>query len=202
MKNDKKLIGTTIVTAIAASLCCITPVLALIAGTTGMASTFSWLDPFRPYLIFITIFVLGFAWYQKLKPITIGDKKEEMDCVCEEDEKPKLIQSKTFLSIVTVFAIAMLAFPYYADVFYPSNNKKDVVVVNAANIETVDFNIKGMTCTGCEIHIEIEVNTLDGIISVKADYEKATAVIKYDKTKVNEVAIEKAILKAGYKIKR
>lgn len=64
MKTDKKLIGAGLLTAIAASLCCITPVLALVAGTSGLASTFSWLEPFRPYFIGLTILVLGFAWYQ------------------------------------------------------------------------------------------------------------------------------------------
>ena len=51
MKRDNKLIGTGLLTAIAASLCCITPVLTLIAGTSGLASTFYWLEPFRPYFI-------------------------------------------------------------------------------------------------------------------------------------------------------
>ena len=49
MKSENKLIGTSLLTAIAASLCCMTPVLALIAGTSGIASTFSWIEPFRPY---------------------------------------------------------------------------------------------------------------------------------------------------------
>jgi mercuric ion transport protein len=80
MKSDNKLIGTGLLTAITASLCCITPVLALIAGTSGIASTFSWIEPFRPYLIGLTILVLGFAWYQKLKP------QKEIDCECETDE--------------------------------------------------------------------------------------------------------------------
>ena len=60
-----KLAGASILSAVAASLCCITPVLALISGASGVASTFSWLEPFRPYLLGITIFVLAFAWYQK-----------------------------------------------------------------------------------------------------------------------------------------
>lgn len=103
MKSENKLIGAGLLTAITASLCCITPVLALIAGTSGIASTFSWIEPFRPYLIGLTILVLGFAWYQKLKP------RKEIDCECETDEKPKFIQSKKFLGSVTVFAIVMLA---------------------------------------------------------------------------------------------
>lgn len=90
MKTDNKLIGTGLLTAIAASLCCITPVLALIAGTSGLVSTFSWLEPFRPYFIGLTILVLGFAWYQKLKP------QEQIDCNCKTEEKPKFIQKKHF----------------------------------------------------------------------------------------------------------
>ncbi|WP_441347592.1 mercuric transporter MerT family protein [Sphingobacterium sp. 1.A.4] len=87
MKTDKKLIGTGLLTAIAASLCCITPVLAIIAGTSGLASAFSWLEPFRPYFIGLTILVLGFAWYQKLKP------QKRIDCNCEITEKPNFMQT-------------------------------------------------------------------------------------------------------------
>ena len=79
MKTDKKLIGAGLLTTIAASLCCITPVLALIAGTSGLTSTFSWLEPFRPYFIGLTILVLGFAWYQKLKPKKQIERKRETE---------------------------------------------------------------------------------------------------------------------------
>jgi len=45
MKKDRKLIGAGLITAIASSLCCIAPILALISGTSGIASTFHWLEP-------------------------------------------------------------------------------------------------------------------------------------------------------------
>ena len=64
---DKKLL-TGILAAIGASLCCITPVLAVLAGSTGIASSFSWMEPFRPYLIALTVIVLAYAWWDKLKP--------------------------------------------------------------------------------------------------------------------------------------
>jgi mercuric ion transport protein len=193
MSNDKKLIGTTIVTAITASLCCITPVLALIAGTSGIASTFSWIGPFRPYLIALTILVLVFGWYQKLKP-----KKQEIDCECE-DEKPKGVNSRMFLVLVTFFAGLMLAFPYYSQIFYPNPNK-EVVYVSELNINEIEYNIKGMTCTGCEVHIESEINKLDGIIEVKADYQNANTVVKFDRTKISSDKVKEAILSTGYKI--
>jgi len=193
MSSEKKLVGTTIITAIAASLCCIIPVLAFIAGTSGIASTFSWIEPFRPYLIALTILVLAIAWYQKLKP-----KKQEIDCDCEA-ENPKFINSKMFLLLVTLFAGLMLAFPYYTQIFYPDTNK-EVVYVSESNVGKVAYNIKGMTCTGCEVHIESEVNKLDGIIEVKANHEKANTLVTYDKTKVSLKEIEDAVGKTGYKI--
>lgn len=205
MKSENKLIGTSLLTAITASLCCITPVLALIAGTSGIASTFSWIDPFRPYLIGLTILVLAFAWYQKLTPISIKTTKE-IDCECETDDlpagkarKPTFIQSKTFLGIVTVFAISMLAFPYYSGIFY-QKTEKQLMVVDKAHISTTQFKISGMTCASCEEHVNHEVNKLNGILSSKTSYENGNAIIEFDRTKTNENDIEKAINSTGYKV--
>ena len=193
MKKDNKIIGTGLLTAIASSLCCITPVLALISGTSGIASTFSWLEPFRPYLIGFTILVLGFAWYQKLKP------KKEIDCDCETDEKPSFLQSKLFLLIVTVFAIVMTAFPYYSSVFYPKN-EKEIIVVDKANIQTINIGIKGMTCTSCEEHINHSVNQLDGIINIKSSYENGNSVIEFDNSKTSIEEIKKSVNATGYSV--
>lgn len=193
MKTDKKLIGAGLLTAIAASLCCITPVLALVAGTSGLASTFSWLEPFRPYFIGLTILVLGFAWYQKLKP------KKQIDCNCKTEEKPKFIQSKMFLGIVTAFAIVMLAFPYYAHIFYPKTEKQ-IIVVDKSNVQTVEFSISGMTCAGCEEHVNHEVNKLSGIIKSTVSYENGNAIVEFDNSKTNIAEIEKAINGTGYSV--
>ena len=72
--TSKAVTGVGIFAAIAASLCCITPVLALLAGASGAASSLSWLEPLRPYLIGLAIATLGFAWYRSLS------KKESTDC--------------------------------------------------------------------------------------------------------------------------
>ncbi|MFT7298565.1 MAG: mercuric ion transport protein [Sphingobacteriales bacterium] len=193
MKNDNKLMGAGILTAITASLCCITPLLALIAGASGAAASFSWVEPFRPYLIGLTILVLGFAWYQKLKP------KSDVDCECDPPEKEKFIQSKLFLGLVSVFAIVMLAFPHYSEVFYPST-KKNVVILSESDLKTAQFEIVGMTCGGCEAHVNQEVNKLSGIVSSKASFEKGSAIVQYDGTKTNDAEIIEAIKLTGYEV--
>ena len=45
---SKSLAGTGLLAALAASLCCITPLLVIVGGLGGVASTFSWLEPLRP----------------------------------------------------------------------------------------------------------------------------------------------------------
>ena len=193
MKSDNKVVTVGILTAISASLCCITPVLALIAGTSGIASTFSWIEPFRPYFIGLTVLVLSFAWYQKLKP------KKQVDCECETDEKPKFIQSKSFLGLVTVFAALMLTFPNYAHIFYPKSDKQ-IVVVEKSNFETVEFKINGMTCTSCAEHVNHELNKLTGILKSEASYENGNAIVQFDNSKTTISQIETAINSTGYTV--
>jgi copper chaperone CopZ len=192
-KKTNRLVGASLLTAIAASLCCITPVLALIAGTSGLASTFSWLEPFRPYLIGLTILVLGLAWYQKLKP------KKQIDCNCDTEKTTKFVQSKMFLGIITAFAIVMLAFPHYSSIFYPKTEKQ-IIVVDKSNLQKVEFTISGMTCSGCEEHVSHEVNKLTGIISSNTSYENGKAVVEFDNSKTDITEIEKAINSTGYSV--
>jgi copper chaperone CopZ len=193
MKNEKGILGAGLFSAVTASLCCITPVLALVAGTSGMAATFSWIESFRPYFIGITILTLGFAWYQKLKP------QKQTDCECETDEKKKFIQTKTFLGIVTLFAATMISFPNYAHIFYPKSDK-EVLIVKESNIQKAEFKIEGMTCTSCAEHVQHDVNKLPGIILATASYENNNAVVEFDNSKTTLADIQKAIDGTGYKV--
>lgn len=192
-KNSKSWIAG-IIAAIAASLCCITPVLAFLGGASGLASSFSWIEPYRPYLIGLTIAVFAFAWYQKLKP------QKQMDCECEADNKKSFWQSKTFLAIVTVIAGLLIAFPYYAKAFYPKPQQTKVIVVDKSNIQTAEFKIKGMTCEGCTEHINSELSKVTGVIESNTSYEKANSTVKFDKSKISIDSIASAISKTGYKV--
>ena len=93
----------------------------------------------------------------------------------------------------------MLAFPYYSGIFYTSTEKQ-ITVVDKSDIKITEFKISGMTCVGCEEHINHEVNKLNGIVVSKASYENGNAIIEFDRTKTNETEIEKAINTTGYKV--
>lgn len=194
---SSKSVGAGLITAFIASLCCITPVFSLLAGIGGIAATFSWMEPFRPFLIALTIGVLGFAWYQKLKP----KNQEAMECACEIDDAPSFWQSSMFLGIVTAFAVLMLAFPSYAHIFYPeSKNTNTIAIEQETPLTLKEFKIKGMTCTGCEAHVKSEIGKLAGIQTIKVSYENEHALVKYDSLKVDKNQIVEAINKTGYKV--
>lgn len=194
---SKAVTGVGIFAAIAASLCCITPVLALLAGASGAASSLLWLEPTRPYLIGLAIATLSLAWYRSLST------KESTACgpggSCAV-EKKSFLASKTFLIIITIAAIALIAFPYYADIFYPKPEKQNTVVVESNNINTASFNIKGMSCKACETEVNNELHKVAGVIDAQTFYDKGTSIVKYDKSKASVEQLKNAIAQTGYKI--
>lgn len=190
-KSDTKWIGASLFVAFIASLCCITPVAAFLAGITGVASTFSWMEPFRPYLIGLTVLILGVAWYQKLKP------NWDPTCACEEN--PSFWKTKSFLGIVTLFAIVLMSFPYYSDVFFPKQEQK-VIYIQESQVQTTSLNIKGMTCTGCEATVINAAMGVNGVLEVNASYENQNATIKFNKEETNLENIVGAINKTGFTV--
>jgi copper chaperone CopZ len=198
--SDKKWIGAGLLAAVAASLCCITPVLAVLGGLGGIASTFSFIEPLRPYLIGITALVLGFAFYKAYKPVKEGD----VECACEDEESPakkNFLNSKAFLWVVTGVSVLMFTFPSYSHIFFPDTNN-NIVVINKSNITEAKLYIEGMTCTGCEESVNYTLHNQEGVLSAVSSYETGIADVKYDKSKVKPEQLVQAIEdEVGYKVK-
>ena len=99
-------LGATLA-AIGASLCCVLPVVVAFAGV-GSAALGALFEPYRPYLIAVTVLLLGFAFYRAYKP-------QETECApgatCAVPENRR--QQRILLWIVTAVALALLTFPYY-----------------------------------------------------------------------------------------
>ncbi len=196
IKSSGTFTGAGIFAALAASLCCLTPLIALLAGSSSIAANFSWIEPARPYLLGLSIAVLAFAWYLKLKPARTTD----MDCNCEITKKTSFLQTKTFLGIVTVFAILMMTFPLYAKVFYQKPEVHAATITAFENKYQVNFTIQGMTCAGCEEHVNTELSKIKGVLAYKTSYASKNSLVSFDKTKVDVKTLEAAINKTGYKV--
>lgn len=195
--TSKAVTSVGIFAAIAASLCCITPLLALLAGASGAASSLSWLEPARPYLIGLAIAALAFAWYKTLSKKQNAECGPDGACVVE---KKSFIASRTFLTIITIAAVVLMAFPYYGHIFYPKQEKQNVVVVESNNIQTASFQIKGMTCGSCEVSVNNELSKVQGLIDANTMYAKGVSIVKFDKTKASVEQLKDAIAKTGYEV--
>jgi len=136
--------------------------------------------------------MLGFAWYQKLKP------QWDPECACEEN--PSFWQTKSFLGIVTVLAALLLAFPYYSDAFFPKQDQK-VIYVQERQVQTITLDIKGMTCTGCETTVKNAASSVDGVLEAEASYDTGQAIIKYDQSKTTLQDIKAAINATGFTVR-
>lgn len=187
-------IGAGLLAAIASSLCCIAPLIAIVGGIAGTASSFSWIEPARPFLIGVSIVALGLAFYQAYKPVAVDD------CNCEVPEKRSFLNSKGFLWMVTVLSILMFSFPYYSNNFYPP-----VIVeqTDSDSTKTVQctIDIKGMTCAGCENHVQTALLPMNGVSEAKASYKDGNAIVQVDTSKISISELKmKLEEETGYKV--
>jgi len=196
-KNSKGAVTTGVLAALAASSCCIPPVIAAIAGVGGAAGTLSWMEPLRPYLIGLAVIAIGYAWYSHLKPKK-DDDPMAIGCGCDI-EKPKWYQTKGFLVGMTLFAAISIGFPYYSGIFFP-DSKQEVVISDSSKLQKINVSIDGMTCDACQHHVNSAVNALPGIVVVNSSYKKGNAEVEFDNTQTNIAEIEKAINSTGYKV--
>jgi len=148
-------------------------------------------------LMVLSIAVLAFAWYLKLKPAETKD----IDCHCDTTKKASFIQSKSFLALVTGFALLMMTFPLYAKIFYPTPKAQSTKVAVVDNRRQVKFTIQGMSCESCEAEVNNEIAKVTGVLAYETSYATHSSLVTFDKSKVDVKTIETAISKTGYKVK-
>lgn len=81
-----------------------------------------------------------------------------------------------------------------------AEDEKKSADINPANLVAVEFDVQGMTCSGCENTVKSGISELDGIADVEASFLKAKVLVKFDSTQVNPGEIESSITKKGYKV--
>lgn len=194
--NKNKILGLSIFTSIGASLCCITPVLTIIVGVGGSLSFLKWLEPIQPYLIGLAIFSISLLWYQFL--VNRGSKD---DCGCETTKQKRIYtESPVFLSIMTVFVGGMLLLPYYQK-FLTTKDNKTIQIANMKDNSKIEIAIEGMTCNGCENHIEDALKPVKGVIKATASYEKGNVEVIFEPNHLDEGKIKHEIEeKTNYKV--
>lgn len=67
-----------------------------------------------------------------------------------------------------------------------------------ATYAKAEFGIDGMTCAmGCAKTIEKKLSKMEGVKSVKVDFDKKLAMVEYDEAKVTPTSLEATVKKVG-----
>ncbi len=202
MKEEKILTGGAIVAAIAASLCCIGPLLFAVLGlgAFGAASIF---ETGRPYLLAFAVLALAFGFYRSYF------SKES----CAPGEacatKPVSQVNRVVLWLASVAVLAFALSPYYAGTLATSLNRQSKQNVSTeqsvtpasqapltapvASEATATLKIKGMTCASCETTIQLVLEKTPGVDSSVVSYERGEAVVKYDPAKVTPEKLAQSV---------
>ncbi|NOZ74924.1 MAG: hypothetical protein GXO90_06035, partial [FCB group bacterium] len=111
---NKGLIGA-VLAAVAASVCCVGPLVLLGLGIGGAwVGTLTAFEPFRPYLMALTLAFLGYAFYR------IYRKPKAEDCepgsYCAHPRSDRI--NKISLWVVTVLILGLLSVPYLTPVIF------------------------------------------------------------------------------------
>ncbi len=112
-KSGKASLLLAILAAIGASLCCVGPLVLVMLGVGGAwASNLTALEPYRPVFVGITLVFLGLAF----RKLYLVPRACAPGTPCAS---PKTLRNQRIVFwIVTVLLAALLAFPWYAKLFY------------------------------------------------------------------------------------
>lgn len=102
----------SVVTAVAASVCCIGPVVAVTLGAGALTAGSIRFEPYRPVFLTLTVALLGFAFYGVYRPS--GD-------TCATDGPcPPAANRRATLIVWFVAGVVLLfvAFPYYVEYLF------------------------------------------------------------------------------------
>lgn len=200
IKKENVFVGGAVFAAIASSLCCVLPLLAVVFGL-GAFGAASAVEPLRPYLLVLAFTALAYGFYQ------VYFRREK----CAEGEscaiKPvnKLNQMFLWIGLLMISAFALA--PYYtgyimAAVSNPqqSNSAMPVAAGNSAN-KTIVIEVEGMTCVGCEPHINETLKALSGVALSEASYQNKNVKVVYNPNQISLEQIKTAIDEIGYKAK-
>lgn len=180
-------LGGAVVAAIAASACCIGPLVLAVLGI-GAAGAFATLTTLRPYILGLTAALLGFGFYltYRKRPTAEGDT-----CGCE---RPKVMRvGRVGLWIASPLVIVLAAAPpILASV---SRGHSEPV---ANGVEQATIHVQGIDCEACAVPLRRALARVGGFRDLSLDVKAQQVTITYEPAPGRLDAYVAAIDALGY----
>ena len=174
---------------LAASLCCIGPLLSLTLGLGSFAAS-AWFAQWRPVLLGVTFVLLGLAWY-------LTYRRPKADCADGSCARPPGKAARLSLWLGTLVALAAAIYPSL-----PAANHQ----INAAAVVASDAKlsvlIPSMDCPPCARGIEASLSRAPGVKQAAVDYDTKAAVLIYDPSVINHDKLLALIDASGFPAER
>ena len=193
--TPKRGLTAAIIAAVAASVCCVGPLVLIGLGIGGAwVSNLTALEPFRPYFMGITFLFLGYAFYRIYKK----QKPEECEPggYCANPKSDRI--NKISLWTVTVFILVLFAFPYIAGYSVSSSGDTASSAFDIGEVQKAILDVPGMTCASCPATVKAALTDVPGVLKADVSFEKKKAVVLFDASKTSLQDLVKATTNAGY----
>ena len=178
-----------ILSALFASVCCVTPLLLVLLGL-GSLGIGAVLGRFHWWFLGAAFVLLTVAWRRYFQ--------ERRRCATERCEMASGAPTRWTLLIASLVVAAFAGLNVYTFASQRQQAAATPGVLSSTATEAV-IPVEGMTCLTCELTIESSLKRLPGVESVDARVAEQAAHVRYDPAQIGLTEIVETINKTGYR---
>lgn len=195
-RAKKLTLGGAVLAALAASSCCVGPLILAALGIGG-AGAFAALGAYRTYILAVTAVMLAggfYLTYRKPRAVTAGGDA----CGCEQPRPKAGRAGKIGLWVATAVVVAFAAAPNLLACFASRGNDAAVATTAGTAVEHATIRVAGMDCEACSVHIRGALTKVGGFRDMKLDLKAQTVTVAYEPAAGRLQAYVAAINGLGY----
>jgi len=193
--NSRRTLGAAIAAAVAASICCVGPLVLIALGASGAwMSSLTVLEPIKPLLTLATGGFLGYA-VARVYAKSAEPEVCEPGSLCANPKTDRV--NKLALWGVTALVAGLLMVP----TFVASTNEAASVAPTSdapKGTERVVLAIENMTCAACPHNVRKALAAVEGVTVLEVTMNPPRATVEYDSSKVELSELTKATNDIGY----
>lgn len=191
----KLTIGGAVVSALAASSCCLGPLLLAAVGVGG-AGAFAGIGAYRPYILAGTAALLAAGFYLSYrKPQAVSSPAA---CRCETPNRAATRLGRIGLWLAATFVVSFALAPALIARF---GETAAVPVAAGVKVETAMIGVQGIDCEACATPLRNAMIRVGGFHDLKLDIPAQSVHVSYEPAPGRLEAYAKAIEDAtGYEV--
>src|SRR5574337_309396 len=184
-----------VLSALAASLCCVVPLLAVGLGASGLTAANAF-APWRPYFLVATFGLLGLGFYLSYRASVPRACDPASHC------RPSLLGrwSRPILWLATALAIVFATFPYYSGWVARAAGRSLPGIHSARTSAHLVVKVDGMDCIMCAGGLRATLRQIPGVRHAEVNFQDKQAMIDYDPRAVDPSRFLKVIADSGFRV--